>query len=85
MSPPGVWVLDPETRRPLQTLQPPDALARLRRPESATTGLEVRELVFDRAGEYLLRWETLPHNRDRRRKGPPPPPTMLEVLRLGER
>ena len=80
----GVWVLDPETLRPRQTLEPPGAMARLRRPESPASGMEVRELVFDRTGEYLLHWETLPHNRDRRRQGPPPPPAKLRVLRFSE-
>ena len=81
----GVWLLDGDTLRPVGTVQPPSALAALRQPGSTTTGMEVREFVFDRNGEYLLRWETLPHNRDRRRTGKPPPPTMLEVVRLGER
>jgi hypothetical protein len=31
---------------------------------------------------YLLRWETLPPNRDRPRPGDPPPPSMLRVYRL---
>lgn len=80
----GVWLLDPDTLRPLETLPLPGGLEELRRPESTTAGMEVREFVWDRGGEYMLRWETLPHNRDRRRAGPSPPPTMLQVLRRGE-
>ena len=80
----GTWVLDAGSLRPVETLPPPRALADLRRPESPTAGMEVREFAWDRKGEYLLRWETLPHNRDRRRAGRPPAATMLRVLRLGE-
>ncbi len=80
----GIWVLDGDSLRPVRTLPPPSGLAGLRRPESATAGMEVREFAWDRRGEYLLRWETLPHNRDRRRAGRPPAATMLRVLRLGE-
>ncbi|MFQ5349160.1 MAG: BNR repeat-containing protein [Thermoanaerobaculia bacterium] len=80
----GEWVLDAASLRPVDTLPLPGVLGELRRPESATPGMEVRGFVWDRRGEYLLRWETLPHNRDRRRKGPAPAPTMLRVLRLGE-
>ncbi len=81
----GDWVLDDATLRPVETLPLPGVLEDLRRPESPTPGMEVRGFAWDRRGEHLLRWETLPHNRDRRRKGKPPPPTMLRVLRLGER
>lgn len=80
----GDWVLDAATLRPVETLPPPRVLAELRKPESPIPGMDVRGPVWDRRGEYLLRWETLPHNRDRRRAGPPPPPSMLRVLRLGE-
>jgi len=32
--------------------------------------------------EYILRWETLPANRDRPREGPLPPPTTLRLYRI---
>jgi hypothetical protein len=80
----GDWVLDPATLRPVETLPPQPILRQLRRPASPTPGMEVRQFAWDRQGEYLLRWETLPHHRDRRRSGPAPAPTMLSVLRLGE-
>jgi hypothetical protein len=32
--------------------------------------------------QYLLRWETLPSNRDRPRSGPLPPPSMLRVYEV---
>jgi hypothetical protein len=31
---------------------------------------------------YLLRWETLPENRDQPRRGQLPPPTMLRLVTL---
>ena len=80
----GDWLLDHASLRPVETLPLPGLLAELRQPESATAGMEVRGFVWDRRGEYLLRWETLPHNRDRRRRAPYPAPTSLRVLRLGE-
>ena len=33
---------------------------------------------------YILRWETLGANRDRRRKGPPPEPSMLRLVKIVE-
>ena len=80
----GEWVLDDATLRPIETLPLPEALSELRRPRSTLRGMEVRGPVYDRRGEYLLHWETLPHNRDRRRQGPPPPPAKLRVLRFSE-
>ncbi len=80
----GDWVLDEASLRPVETLPLPGLLTELQRVQSATPGMEVRRFAWDRRGEHLLRWETLPHNRDRRRKGPPPAPTMLRVLRLGQ-
>ena len=78
----GIWVLDPVTLRSLQTLPWPRIMTELRQPESRFPGMEVREFAWDRQGNYLLRWETLPYNRDRRRSGQLPPATMLKVLRL---
>jgi hypothetical protein len=77
----GTWILDEETLRPIASLGEPEFLRRLRKVESTFAEMEVRELVFDRQGEYFLRWETLPRNRDRPRKRPHPPPSMLRVYR----
>ena len=41
----------------------------------------VHELISDRRGEYFLRWETLPADRDRSRPGPHPEPSLLRVYR----
>ena len=78
----GGWVLDEVLLRPIGALEPPRWIRELRRVESSFPGMEVREFAFDRTGDYLLRWETLPHNRDRPRRGPLPEPSMLKVYRL---
>jgi len=75
----GVWILDEETLRPVARLDEPTFFQRLRQVTSTFPGMEVRPLIFDRQGEYVLRWETLPINRDRPRKPPYPPPSMLRV------
>ncbi len=77
----GVWVLDQDTLTPVEVRPLPDDLLTLKEPESPFPGMEVRELVFDRRGEYFLRWETLPSHRDRKRKRPYPEPSRLRVLR----
>ncbi len=77
----GIWVLDQNTLRPTEILDPPRDLEAVRTVESGFPGMEVRELIHDRTGKFFLRWETLPTNRDRRRKRPYPPPSMLRVYR----
>lgn len=80
----GVWVLDEETLQ-IASVEPlRDELRELRTPRSKVPGMEVRELIHDRRGEYFLRWETLPPNRDKKHKPPYPQPTMLHVLRRSE-
>lgn len=78
----GTWVLDPETLRPVGRVQEPAFFRKLRTVESEFPGMEVRPLIRDRTGQYLLRWETLPIQRDRRRKPPYPPPSLLRVFRI---
>ncbi|GAB4134494.1 MAG: hypothetical protein Kow0040_18260 [Thermogutta sp.] len=83
----GMWLLDEETlavrevRRITSGL--PDAL---RKVESSFPGMQVR-IASDAGsaprGRYILRWETLPPNRDRPRDPPYPPPSRLEVILLG--
>lgn len=79
----GRWQLDAETLRSLATLPPPTPVLppSLAIPISSTPGLEVNTVVSrDRGRRWVLRWETLPHNRDRPRAEVPPP----SVLRLYE-
>ncbi len=84
----GNWRLDPRTLAPVG-----DAPVRQRRPagfgrlESTWPGMQVRSAEDlgggpDPAVRYVLRWETLPTNRDRPRPAPFPPPTMLRVYEV---
>jgi len=83
----GAWRLDEVTLRPLgpapsRSLIPPE----LNRAESPVPGMEVRwcsDTGRDRPPglTYLLRWETLPANRDQPR-ATAPPPTMLKLYEL---
>jgi hypothetical protein len=77
----GTWILDQETLRPVEVLPERDVFQQLKVVESDFDGMEVREFIFDRQGEYFLRWETLPVNRDMPREPPFPAPGMLRVYR----
>ncbi|MDH3744724.1 MAG: BNR repeat-containing protein, partial [Acidobacteriota bacterium] len=77
----GIWVLNPETLLPNEVLEPSTALRAIQAVESGDPGMEVRELIQDRTGEFFLRWETLPTNRDRKRRRPYPEASMLRVYR----
>jgi hypothetical protein len=78
--------LDQESLRPLSTApaevtRPPE----LERPESEFPGIEVRFLAAPgtRPGtSFLLRWETLPANRDRPRTGLLPAPSRLRLYEI---
>ncbi|WP_347244013.1 BNR repeat-containing protein [Thermogutta sp.] len=83
----GTWVLDEETLRPIDTCRHAIRLpGEITRRESEFPGMEVR-FAWD-SGEppgkesYLLKWETLPPNRDRPRPGPLPPPSTLRLYHL---
>ena len=84
----GVWVLDEKTLKPRQRSKPASPFvgvpaARI----GGGTGLQTRS-ANDLGGSdepgvrYVLRWETLPSNRDRPRPGPLPPPSMLRLYKL---
>jgi hypothetical protein len=81
----GNWILDEEDLRIVDVEPLPDELRELRIPESDVPGMEVREFIYDRKGEYFLRWETLPVNRDKPREPPYPEPSILSVVRHGSR
>jgi hypothetical protein len=79
----GRWRLDADTLRPLAILAPaPPALpGSLVYPSSGYAGLEAQSIINrDRARRWVLRWETLPRNRDQPRAKTPPP----AALRLYE-
>ena len=61
---------------------PPALPVSLQRVESAYPGLEVHSLVSRYEGRrYVLRWETMPRNRDLPREAAPPP-TPLRMYEL---
>jgi hypothetical protein len=85
----GIWVLDPDTLNVVHTCRNSRSLPpELSKLESDFPGMGV-QLVGDSGNppageEYLLRWETLPANRDRPHEGPTPPPTTLRLYHLRE-
>ncbi len=81
----GVWVLDQNTLTPVEVLPIPEDFRSLRRSESSVPGMEVREFIYDRRGQYFLVWETLPIHRDRPRDPPYPAPSRLRVCRRAPR
>lgn len=84
----AAWLLDEATLRPTGRAPRRERLpAAIGRVESKHPGMAVRRAEdlgsSDEPGvRYLLRWETLPPNRDRPRPGDPPPPSMLRVYKL---
>ncbi|HSH96381.1 MAG TPA: BNR repeat-containing protein [Roseimicrobium sp.] len=71
----GRWQVAPATLTPVATLPAPASAlpADLLVPESTQPGLEVQTLTSRADGRlWVLRWETLPRNRDRPRKQAPP-------------
>jgi hypothetical protein len=78
----GRLIIDEQTLK-LVSKQPVTARvwpAALDKPESDFEGMTPK---FVQKGKYLLRWETLPANRDRPRQGPLPQPSMLRLYQLG--
>jgi hypothetical protein len=84
----GVLILDDESLERLRVERPPVRYpASLNRARSEFPGVGVR-LVHDIGDadapgvRHVLRWETLPSNRDRRPEGDLPPPSLLELVVL---
>lgn len=80
--------LDEETLQPIEEMdQPPARPPELEKVESDFSGMEVKwASATGRSSRadvrHWLRWETLPHNRDRPRKGALPDPVMLQVYEI---
>jgi len=88
----GMLVIDEETLKPLGVAKPPKSPipAEVRKRESKFKGIGVRTAgdigSSGQAGvRYMLRWETLGHNRDRKPKAPLPEPSMLRLVKIVER
>ena len=84
----GTWKLDPQTLTPISQLpqrrQLPKAISRVEStwPEMAVQTANDSAVSDQRGTRYLLRWETLPANRDRPRRAPFPPPSMLRLYEI---
>lgn len=84
----GLLILDEKTYALLGTeSQRARYPAKLRSPQSDFKDMAVRWAgdmgeVKDPSIRYVLRWETLPRNRDRARKGPLPKPSMLRLYKF---
>lgn len=84
----GLLVFDEETFEPLGAEPAPRRYpAALESPKSTFEGMEVRWASDsgksgNTSSRYVLRWETLPANRDRARTGNLPEPVMLGLYRL---
>jgi hypothetical protein len=85
----GLLQIDASTLRPVKTEVPvlPDYPPELDRRTSTFPGMEIRRAA--ESGQpgadgftYLLQWESLGTNHDRRPEPPFPPPSMLRVLKL---
>lgn len=85
----GTWKLDETTLKPTgkATIRRPPMPKGFGKVESSCPGMGVRTMedlgqTDEPDTRYLLRWETLPANRDRPHPGDPPPPSMLRIYRL---
>ncbi len=82
----GVWKLDESEFRVLSNVPTLQALCELDTVQSDFPNMVVHwanDLGIPQKGEkYLLRWETLPPNKDQPRTEPLPAPTMLQLVRL---
>lgn len=84
----GTWILDPDTlevigKKPSGAKLP----AEFSKLESQWPGMEVQRGYEDGGfgadgARYILKWETLPPNRDKPREAPYPPPSTLHLFKL---
>jgi len=88
----GVLVIDEETLKPLGATRPKKRSlpTEVTRRESKFKGVGVRTTGdIGSSGKpgvrYMLRWETLGSNRDRKPKGPLPEPSMLRLIKIVEK
>lgn len=78
----GRWRLDPETLRTIEKLPPPAAALppALQASLAGFPGAEVQTVLSRDSGRlWILRWETLPHNRDLPRDSAPPPSSLRVI------
>lgn len=94
----GRWLLDADTLTPIGRIPQPRRIpvgvdqgrvsAGASKVQSSHPGIQVRWAEdigkADSDSRYVLRWETLPPNRDRPRDGEPPAPSTLTLLRVAQ-
>jgi hypothetical protein len=83
----GVWILDAASMKVVEDKRSPQPTPAPVVVSDSATKLESRTCgdsgSSGRPGvRYMLRWETLGLNRDRKREGTPPPPSMLRLVRV---
>ncbi len=84
----GTWILDPQTLKPIgQKPKPPSLPAEITKIQSDFPGMGVHQSADtgdsgDPNTRYILRWETLPTNRDQQPPGPIPPAVPLRLYKL---
>ncbi len=81
----GRWVLDADSLKPVRKIDKVDIPEALKLLESDHPDMQVRTIQQPAEGglTYVLRWETLPANRDRpRRMEDVPPPQMLRLFKV---
>lgn len=84
----GVWVIDEDSLRVLRKEpQPPTTPPGFGKIESKFPGMQVRSVADSSSStlprqRFILRWESLPANRDKPRDKPWPEPSMLRVIEL---
>jgi hypothetical protein len=78
----GRWTVDPVTLARMAVLPPAEPVLPAELLHAATPGMEVQTVVARANGRrWVLRWETLPRNRDLPREAAPPP-TELRLYEL---
>lgn len=85
----GTWQLDPQTLKAVGEITKPTKSSNISKIEGSFPGLEMRSARDSGRSpraktSYMLRWETLPANRDLPRPEPWPEPSMLRVYQFTE-
>lgn len=83
----GTWVLDETSLKVVEDIRNPQPAAAPVAASPLVDKLETRACGDSGSSgkpgvRYMLRWETLGVNRDKRREGNPPPPSMLKLVRI---
>ncbi|MBA4150009.1 MAG: BNR-4 repeat-containing protein [Verrucomicrobia bacterium] len=79
----GTWLLDDKTLKFTEKVQVKSRVpASLGKVTSSFPGIQVRQQTDRGNSRYVMRWETLPANRDRPRQGDLPEPSLLKIYEI---